>query len=145
MATPFEKLAQSLEQLRGLQNEKGIAVIRANDLSRTHKERLVANGFLQEVIKGWYISTRPDELEGNTTSWYMSFWYFASVYLNFRFEKDWCLSPEQSLSLQSGNTTVPKQLLVRSPKAQNNLILEQASVDQDISEFAKFLAKLIKN
>lgn len=122
MATPFEKLAQSLEQLRGLQNEKGIAVIRANDLSRTHKERLVANGFLQEVIKGWYISTRPDELEGNTTSWYMSFWYFASVYLNFRFENDWCLSPEQSLSLHSGNTIVPKQLLVRSPKAQNNLI-----------------------
>lgn len=98
MATPYEKLAQSLEQLRKLQNEKGIAVIRANDLSRTHKERLIANGFLQEVIKGWYISARPDEQEGNTTSWYMSFWYFASVYLNARFGKDWCLSPEQSLS-----------------------------------------------
>ena len=122
MATPFEKLAQSLEQLRKLQNEKGIAVIRANDLSRTHKERLVANGFLQEVLKGWYISTRPDEKEGNTTSWYMSFWYFASVYLNIRFGKDWCLSPEQSLSLHSGNSSVPGQLLIRSPKAQNNVI-----------------------
>ena len=123
MATPFEKLAQSLEQLRMLQNEKGIAVIRAKDLTRTHKERLVSNGFLQEVIKGWYISTRPDEKEGNTTSWFMSFWYFASVYLNTRFGKDWCLSPEQSLSLHSGNSSVPSQLLIRSPKAQNNVIV----------------------
>lgn len=122
MAAPFEKLAQSLGELRKLQNEKGIAVIRASDLSRTHKERLVANGFLQEVIKGWYISSSPDEQEGNTTAWYISFWYFASVYFNSRFGKDWCLSPEQSLSLHSGNTTVPKQLLIRSPKAQNNLI-----------------------
>jgi len=92
------------------------------DLSRTHKERLVANGFLREVIKGWYISIRPDEQKGVTTSWYISFWYFVSVYLEARFGKDWCLSPEQSLLLHSGNRTVPKQLLVRSPKAQNNIV-----------------------
>ena len=122
MVTPSEKLAQSLEQLHKLQNKKGIAVVRANDLSRTHKERLVANGFLREVIKGWYISTRPEEQEGDTTSWYISFWYFVSVYLESRFGKEWCLSPEQSLLLHSGNRTVPKQLLVRSPKAQNNVV-----------------------
>jgi hypothetical protein len=122
MVIPSEKLAQSLEQLQKLQNDKGIAVVRANDLSRTHKERLVANGFLREVIKGWYISTRPEEQEGDTTSWYISFWHFVSVYLKSRFDNDWCLSPEQSLLLQSGNRTVPKQLLVRSPKAQNNVV-----------------------
>jgi len=122
MASPSEKLAQSLEQLQKLQNDRGIAVVRASDLSRTHKERLVANGFLREVIKGWYISTRPDEQEGDTTSWYISFWYFISVYLEARFGKNWCLSPEQSLLLHSGKRTVPKQLLVRSPKAQNNII-----------------------
>jgi hypothetical protein len=122
MVAPSEKLAQSLEQLQKLQNDRGIAVVRANDLSRTHKERLVANGFLREVIKGWYISSRPEEKEGDTTSWYISFWYFVSVYLESRFGKDWCLSPEQSLLLQSGNRTVPKQLLVRSPKAQNNIV-----------------------
>jgi hypothetical protein len=36
--------------------------------------------------------------------------------------KDWCLSPEQSLSLHAENWTVPKQLLVRSTKARNNII-----------------------
>ncbi len=122
MASPSEKLAQSLEQLQQLQNEKGIAVVRANDLSRTHKERLIANGFLRKVIKGWYITIRPDEQKGDTTSWYISFWYFVSVYLNTRFGKDWCLSPEQSLLLHSGNRMVPKQLLVRSPEAQNNIV-----------------------
>lgn len=36
-----------------------------------------------------------------------------------RFDRDWALSPEQSLSLHVGNQTVPKQLVVRSPKARN--------------------------
>ncbi|MBI9061950.1 MAG: Fic family protein [Marinilabiliaceae bacterium] len=123
MATPAEKLAKSLEELKKLQNEKGIAIIKANDLSRVHKERLKENGFIKEVIKGWYISSRPDEKDGDTTSWFMSFWSFAAVYLNARFHTDWCLSPEQSLLLLSGNMTVPAQLLVRSPKANNNNVL----------------------
>jgi Fic/DOC family len=120
MATPQEKLAQALEELQKLQNEKGIAVIQASEMTRTIKDRLVANGFIKEVVKGWYISTRPDEIDGDTTSWYMSFWYFVSVYCKNRFGDDWCLSPEQSLMLHAGNYTVPKQLLVRSSKASNN-------------------------
>lgn len=122
MTTPSEKLAFSLEELKKFQNDRGIAVIKSSDLSRTHKERLIKNGFLKEVIRGWYISSRPEELPGDTTSWYMSFWYFAAVYINSRFENEWCLSPEQSLSIHAGNFSVPKQLLVRSPKASNNII-----------------------
>jgi hypothetical protein len=120
MATPQEKLAQALEELQKLQNEKGIAVFQAREMSRTVKERLITSGFIKEVVKGWYISTRPDEVEGDTTSWYMSFWYFVSVYCKNRFEEDWCLSPEQSLMLHAGNYTIPRQLLVRAAKASNN-------------------------
>lgn len=120
MATPQEKLAQALEVLQKKQNEKGIAVIQASEMTRTVKDRLVGNGFLKEVVRGWYISTRPDETDGDTTSWYMSFWYFVSVYCKSRFGDDWCLSPEQSLMLHAGNYTVPEQLLVRSSKASNN-------------------------
>ncbi|MCF8378961.1 MAG: Fic family protein [Bacteroidales bacterium] len=122
MALPSEKLAQSLEELKKLQNEQGIAVIRTDQMSRTHRDRLVLNGFLRPVIKGWYITKQPSEMDGDTTFWYTSFWYFASTYLNSRFKSDWSLSPEQSLLLHSGNATVPKQLLVRSPKANNNKI-----------------------
>ena len=121
MATPSEKLARSLELLRALQDENGNAVIKSDALSRTHKDRLLSNGFIQEVIKGWFITSRPDRPKGDTTFWYTSFWAFASVYLWSRFEDQWCLSPDQSLQLHCGNKTVPKQLLVRSPKARNKV------------------------
>lgn len=121
MAAPREKLAQSLKILGKLQTAKGAAAIRARDLSRTHRERLLANGFLQEVIKGWYIPSRPDDVKGESTAWYASFCRFCAVYLEERFGKDWCLSPEQSLSLHAGNWNVPRQLMVRSPKARNKI------------------------
>lgn len=122
MATPSEKLAESLEVLRALQNADGGAAIRANQISRTHRERLTENGFLEEVMKGWYIPTRPGEQPSSSTAWYASYWSFCATYLNERFETDWCLSPEQSLLLHSGNWSVPQQLLVRSPKGQKNMI-----------------------
>src|SRR5215471_17519132 len=121
MASPSEKLAESLEILHGLQNANGAAAIRAGDMSRTHRERLLANDYLQEVIKGWYIPSRPDEKKGESTAWYASFWRFAVVYLETRFGKNWSLSPEQSLSLHGGNWTVAPQLAVRSPKGKNNV------------------------
>lgn len=118
MARPQEKLAESLEVLRELQ-ARGIVAVRSRDLSRTHRERLQASGFLKEVMKGWYIPTRPDEIPGDSTAWYASFWEFCAAYLKARFHEDWCLPPEQSISLHAGNRTVPAQLLVRSPKGGN--------------------------
>ncbi len=118
MATPSEKLAESLEALRVAQQSGGDA-IRSGDLSRTHRERLLANGFLQEVMKGWYVPARPDERAGESTAWYTSFWSFCAAYLGDRFKENWCLSPEQSLFLHTGNWTVPRQLLVRTPKGGN--------------------------
>ena len=120
MATPSEKLAESLEALKSLQDQEIVAV-RSRDLSRTHRERLIKNGFLQEVIKGWYIRSRPDEAPGESTSWYASFWDFCASYLGSRFGAEWCLSAEQSLALHTENRTVPKQLLVRTRKAKNNV------------------------
>lgn len=120
MATPAEKLAQSLEALHSLQQTEKTVAIRSIDLTRTHRERLLKNGFLKEVLKGWYIAARPDERPGDTTGWYTSFWSFCASYLNERFADQWVLSPEQSLALHSGNWVVPPQLLVRSPEASNN-------------------------
>jgi fido (protein-threonine AMPylation protein) len=120
MAKPSEKLAESLEALHALQ-EQGVVAIRSKDLTRAHRERLLQNGFLQEVIKGWYIPARPDETTGESTAWYASYWQFCATYLQQRFGMDWCLSPEQSLSLHAENWTVPGQLLVRSPKGHNNV------------------------
>lgn len=120
---PSEKLGESLALLKKLQDQN-IYAIQSKDLSRTHRERLITNGFLQEVFKGWYISARPDERKGDSTAWYTSFWNFCAAYLNSRFDDEWCLSPEQSLLIHAENWTVPPQLLVRSPKASNkNMVL----------------------
>jgi len=122
MATPEEKLAQSLEVLRGLQNNQGIAVIKAEAISRVHRERLIKNGFIKEVMKGWYISSNPEERKGDTTSWSTAYWQFCEVYLNDKFGEDWCVSPELSISIHSGNRTIPDQLIIRATKASNQKV-----------------------
>lgn len=104
--------------LKQLQDQ-GRDAIRTGDLTRTHRERLLANGFIREVMKGWYFPSRPDEPAGESTSWYTHFWAFCARYLTERFGTDWCLSPEQSICLHTGDWTVPKQLLVRSPRGGN--------------------------
>ncbi len=118
MAAPGEKLAESLKRLSELQ-DKGIVGIKADDLSRVHRERLVSNGFLREVLRGWYISAPHDEQAGDSTSWFTSYWGFCSRYLEARYGEDYCLSAEQSLLIHAGNTSVPHQLIVRSAKGNN--------------------------
>jgi len=120
MANPHEKLAKSLAALRALQ-ERRVVAVRSGDLTRTHRERLVKNGFLREVMKGWYIPASPDEVTGESTAWYASFWGFCAAYLKERFGTNWSLSPEQSLLLHAGNMKIPHQLPVRSPKARNKI------------------------
>jgi hypothetical protein len=130
MASPQEKLAESLEALKALQ-ESGVVAVRSGDLTRTHRERLIKNGFLHQVMKGWYFPARPDEAMGESTAWYASFWDFCAGYLKERFGTNWSLSPEQSLRLHSGNMAVPRQLIVRSPMARNKI----TSLPHDTSIF----------
>lgn len=118
MATPGVKLAESLKKLNELQT-KGIVGIKSDDLSRVHKERLIKNGFIREVVKGWYISAPHDEQQGDSTSWYVSFWGFCARYLEDRYGDDYCLSAENSLLLHAGNNTVPSQLIIRSTRGNN--------------------------
>lgn len=111
-------LAASLEVLQSLQ-ARGLVAVRSRNLPRVHRERLTRNGFLREVMKGWYIPTSPDDAPGDSTAWYAAYWSFAVQYLESRFGEAWCLSPDQSLMLHVGNRTVRPQLLVRSPKGSN--------------------------
>lgn len=122
MVTLQQKLADSLQKLKKLQNKKGLAIVKSSYLTRVHLERLVNNGFLTEVMKGWYISSSPDSIVGDSTNWYISFWYFVAEYANSRFGDKWCLSPEQSLSFYSGNTTVPRQVIIRIAKNQSSIV-----------------------
>jgi fido (protein-threonine AMPylation protein) len=122
MATPGEKLADSLQVLRDLQEDQHIVAIKASEINRTHRERLVKNGFLKEVSRGWYIVANPHEAVGDTTSWYTSYWQFCSRYLQDKYGDKYCISADQSLMMHAGNTTVPAQLIIRALDAPNKNI-----------------------
>lgn len=126
MATPREKLVESLEKLKALQ-DKGIVGIKTSDLSRIHREKLLENGFIREVLQGWYIAAPQNEQQGDSTSWYVSFWGFCARYLMDRYGEEYCISAEQSLLLHAGNNTVPTQLIIKSARGNNlptNLLFE---------------------
>jgi len=118
MATPSEKLAESLDVLKQLQ-DNGIVAIKSSILSRTHRERLVENGFIKEVYLGWYMIVPPNEKDGDSTSWYSSYWTFCAQLLEDKYGQNWYISPEQSLLLHAGNWTIPQQLIIRSPDGGN--------------------------
>lgn len=118
MATPGEKLAESLEKLKELQDNQVIG-IKADDLSRVHRERLLDKGFIREVTRGWYICAPHDERQGDSTSWFTSFWGFCARYLEDRYGDDYCISAEQSLLMHAESYSVPHQLIVRSTKGNN--------------------------
>ena len=119
MAQLHEKLAASLRTLQSLQAQ-GRHVVRSDDLSRLHRERLVASGFLEEIIKGWYVITRPDDQPGDSTAWYVGFHEFISLYCTGRFGNEWYLSPESSLLQHVGATAIQPQVIVHAREGKNN-------------------------
>jgi fido (protein-threonine AMPylation protein) len=122
MATPGEKLAASLQILLDLQGNQNIVAIKSSEINRTHRERLIKNGFLKEVSRGWYIVSNPHEAAGDTTSWYTSYWQFCSRYLRDKYGDAYCISADQSLMIHAGNRTVPLQLIIRALEASNKVI-----------------------
>ncbi len=121
MASIQEKLADSLRVLKQYQDEHSNLIIKGQEtLGTVHTKRLLENGYLQNVIKGWYIPSFPGN-EGDTTVWYTSYWSFIAAYANSRFGDQWCISAEQSLSYYAGETIAPAQLVIRSPKGSNTI------------------------
>ncbi len=119
MATPRERLTEALKILKDLQDQGVVGIYTDEIPNRAHREILVKNGFLREVTRGWYIASDPAEIEGESTSWYSSYWEFCAKFLHHKYSDDWCLSADQSLLLHAGNQSVPPQLTVRSPKGNN--------------------------
>ena len=75
MVSPNEKLADALTALSELQGE-GRHISRSSQFPREHRERLIRNGHLRPVIKGWLMLSRPDAPPHDTTAWHASFWEF---------------------------------------------------------------------
>ncbi len=123
MAKPNELLATSLAELRGVTQNGTRSVVKSDELSRVHRERLQDNGFLEEIMKGWLaVNSRPSANNRIDAAWSTVYWEFVARYLEDRFSDDWRLSAEASAALWSENHSIPAQVIVRSSKANNQLV-----------------------
>jgi hypothetical protein len=57
---------------------------------------------------------KPDAPPGDSSLWYANLWDFLHIYLHRRYGNAYCLSAENSLDLHTGNSTIPKQVVVIS-------------------------------
>ena len=116
-----DRLAEALEALKTLQDRGPCYAIKGmKTLGEVNSRMLLENGFLEEVIKGWYIPSTPSHV-GTTTTWYASFWGFVAAYCDSRFGNGWTLTPEESLSIWSGANVIPSQVVVQAKKGSNSI------------------------
>jgi len=121
-ATPAQKLlANALKALKKIQQSEGM-VLQSSRLTRPQRESLLAAGFIQPIINGWYMSSSPGDSPGDSTPWLASMKAFIAAYCNARFGDQWCVSAELSLQLQAGSTWMPRQMVVHAPKASNSVL-----------------------
>lgn len=121
MASPNEKLANSLVVLRRLTKD-GRKIIGVADIGRTDRERLTKSGYLAPITAGWLLLSSPNDGPGETTAWNASFWEFVARYLNERFDSDWAIGPHNSIPLLADNMTIPSQVLIHAPNANNQCL-----------------------
>ncbi len=113
-----EILGESLGLAKKASNKH---VVRSADIERGARERLIKAGYLEQVVRGWYLLTNPAG-KGTSTLWYSSYWGFVKQYLDDRFQEDYCLSPESSLNLISGQNIISRQIIVLTKKKSNQTI-----------------------
>lgn len=114
--TEIEKIRRALLRARKITKSNGGSILRSRQLSRSDRELLIQKRWLQEIVKGWYLLTRPDLAPGDSSAWYASFWDFLKIYLRFHFKEKYSLSAENSLDLLTGSTAIPPQVIVISAK-----------------------------
>lgn len=114
-----ERLAKALGELRRKQ-EGNRRVFRSAEFSEADRTLLARMGFLQPIVRGWWMSGDPRASPGDPAIWHASLWEFCAAYCEDRFQDAWHLSPEQSLRLHAENSTIPVQVVVFSPAGANN-------------------------
>lgn len=100
-----------LARVHQIAKKFGGNLVPARELERSDREILVEMRWLQEIIRGWYLFTRPNLLPGESSAWYINFWTFVQIYLREGYGNHYCLSAETSLDLHIGSTTIPKQVI----------------------------------
>lgn len=126
-------LVGALTSLKKIQDKEG-NVFKSEKLDTQSIAILKENGYLFQIVKGWYCIQSPDTQEGDTTIWYINAWLFFSKYLSDRFGKNgYCLNPHDSLMLHTEKNSIPKQLTVVIKKGPSSSITK---LPNDMTLFA---------
>jgi len=136
---PHARLAKALEIAMKVAMEQ---VVRGPDLPQGVRTFLIQQGCLLEIMKGWYFLIPPDAPRGETALWHGNFWAFLSLYLEDRANQQYCLSPEISLDLQSGETTTPTQVTALLARGGNNVTMLRFSGTDITASLLTYKAKL---
>jgi hypothetical protein len=115
-----EKIADSLEHLREVGGDD-VSILRSTALTRTHLERLVKHNYLAQIVPGWVMIVDPSADQGESTPYYANFWRFLALYCGDRFGEEWVVDAATSLRLNSGENSVPPQVMVTTPKGNNRV------------------------
>jgi hypothetical protein len=110
------RLAKALDLAMKASREQ---VVRGRDLPPAMRTFLIHQGCLPEIMKGWYFLIPPDAPRGETALWHANFWSFLGLYLEDR--GPYCLSPEVSLDLLSGETATPVHVTAILESGGNNV------------------------
>lgn len=114
-----KRIANALDEARRISNE---GIISSDKLSVRSREILTNAGFLERIVRGWYMLVSP-ELSGSSTAWFSMYWSFVRQYMTERFgEKEYCLSPQSSLDIYTGETTIPAQMIILTRKNSNTTV-----------------------
>jgi hypothetical protein len=105
-------ITQTLSRVREAADQHHGQIVHTSEILRADRELLMRTGWLQEIIRGWYMLVRPDTATGDTAAWYANFWDFVRLYLQHRFQNQYCLTAESSLDLLIENPRVPNQVIV---------------------------------
>ena len=115
MASIHENIGSALSRVRIAADQYSGDIVLSADISREDRQLLLRTGWLQEIIKGWYMMVRPDIATGDSTAWYTNFWDFARIYLQQRFGAVYCVSAENSLELHVDKPIIPRQVIAIAP------------------------------
>jgi len=115
-------LAASLTALKQVTDKNNSTIIESDEISRTHRERLEAAGFLEPIMQGWYAFAKPGGNRRVETAWGSAYWEFVSRYLEKRFGEGYWLNPVGSIRLHAENYSVPSQLMICVPGSINGQV-----------------------
>lgn len=118
--TDRQRLARALEELhKELGSDRG--VVRGRQLANANRRLLLEQGYLREILKGWYFVSDPTADEGDSTPFYANFWEYLARYLGERFAADYCLSAEHSLLRHAQHNVIPSTVNVLLAAKQSQL------------------------